>query len=126
SLRAAINAYEDAVLLAPNDVDAKWNLELAVAKLENEEVQLRGGTHRDANWGGGNLTKSGYQGAPQTGAGATPGGGFGTGGGSEAVPVLTERDARRLLREAERATVTGQDVRRPPKPDQRPVHRRDW
>lgn len=125
TLLSAVRAYEEAVLLAPADVDAKWNLELALARLEAEESRLGSGPQREANWGGGNLTKSGYAGAPQTGAGATPGGGFGAGGGEEAVPELTPSDARRILQQAERAQVTGQDVRRAPAGAPR-GHRKDW
>jgi Ca-activated chloride channel family protein len=125
SLQAAVNAYEEAVLLDPSDVDAKWNLELAVAKLAQEQQRLGGGPRREANWGGGNLTKSGYAGTPQTGAGATPGGGFGAPGGDEVVPEISESDARKMLAEAERAQVTGQDVQRPSRGRQEP-RRRDW
>ncbi|HEX6534459.1 MAG TPA: hypothetical protein VF041_07675 [Gemmatimonadaceae bacterium] len=130
TLLSAKRAYEEAVLLDPTDVDAKWNLELVLARIAAEESKMGSGPHREqANWGGGNLTKSGYAGAPQTGAGATPGGGFGAGGGEEAVPELTPSQARRLLEQAERAEVTGQDVRRPPSgargaaPGER---RKDW
>ena len=125
SLRAAVNAFEEAVLLDPRDSDAKWNLELALIHLADEETRLGGGTRREANWGGGNLTKSGYAGTPQTGAGATPGGGFGAGGGDEVVPEITESDARQMLREAERAQVTGQDVRKM-SGARRAARKRDW
>ncbi len=125
-LRSAVNAYESAVLLDPSDTNAKWNLELASARLATEQARINGTLHRgEANWGGGNLTKSGYEGTPQTGAGATPGGGFGAGGGEGAVPELSVSDARRMLAETERASITGQ-VARPPARRTRPERRKDW
>jgi tetratricopeptide (TPR) repeat protein len=125
SLRAAISAYEEALLLDPHDADAKWNLEVALVRLEVEQQRLSGGLHSTANWGGGNLTKSGYEGAPQTGAGAAPGGGFGAGGGEDPSQELSETDARRLLNAVERAQVTGQDVR-PIARAKRPARKKDW
>jgi tetratricopeptide (TPR) repeat protein len=125
SLRAAISAYEEALLLNPRDADAKWNLEVALVRLDVEQHRLSGGLHSTANWGGGNLTKSGYEGAPQTGAGAAPGGGFGAGGGEDPSQELSETDARRLLNAVERAQVTGQDVR-PIARAKRPARKRDW
>jgi len=125
SLRAAINAYEEALLLDPGDVDAKWNLEVALELLAAEQSRLGGGPRREANWGGGNLTKSGYPGTPQTGAGATPGGGYGSGSGESPVREMTPSEARQLLKAAERAQVTGQDVRRVDRTP-RPSRRKDW
>jgi hypothetical protein len=127
-LRAAIESYEAALLLDPRDRDAKWNLEIALRRLEEAEEPASGrGRHAEANWGGGNLTKSGYQGAPEAGGGATPGGGYGAGHGENAVPEVTETQARRMLKAVERAQLTGQDVqpptRRRPGP---PRHERDW
>jgi tetratricopeptide (TPR) repeat protein len=125
SLHAAISAYEDALLLDPRDADAKWNLEVALERLDIEQQRLSGGLHSTANWGGGNLTKSGYEGAPQSGAGAAPGGGFGAGGGEDPSRELSETDARRLLNAVERAQVTGQDVR-PIARAKGPARKRDW
>jgi tetratricopeptide (TPR) repeat protein len=125
SLRAAISAYEEALLLDPRDADAKWNLEVALLRLEVEQQRLSGGLHSTANWGGGNLTKSGYEGAPQTGAGAAPGGGFGAGGGEDPSQELSETDARRLLNAVERAQVTGQDAR-PIARAKGPGRKKDW
>jgi tetratricopeptide (TPR) repeat protein len=125
SLRAAINAYEEALLLDPRDVDAKWNLEVAFELLAAEQSRVGGGPRREANWGGGNLTKSGYAGAPQTGAGATPGGGYGSGSGESPVREMTPSEARRLLEAVQRAAVTGQDVRRVDRTP-RQSRRKDW
>lgn len=128
ALRAAVDSYEEALLLDPRDRDAKWNLEIALLRLEDAEDSAGAGLHRgDANWGGGNLTKSGYEGAPQTGAGATPGGGYGTSAGEDVVQEITETEARQLLKTVEQAQVTGQQAGAPPKASpRRPSHERDW
>ena len=107
-LHAAINAYTEALVLDPADVDAKWNLELALRRLGDEETRFGGGPHRKADWGGGNLTKSGYAGAPRTGAGATQGGGFGNPQGGQSAPQISESQARQMLDALQRAMVTGQ------------------
>ena len=127
-LRTAIEAYENALVLDPRDVDAKWNLEIALRRLEEAEEPAAGhGRHADATWGGGNLTISGYQGAPEAGGGATPGGGYGAGHGENAVPEVTETQARRLLKAVERAQLTGQDVQAPARRRVgSPSHDRDW
>ena len=125
TLQSAVSAYEEALLLDPNDADAKWNLEVALERLDIERQRLSGGLHSTANWGGGNLTKSGYEGAPQTGAGAAPGGGFGAAGGEDPSRELSESDARRLLKAVERAQVTGQDVR-PIARAKGPARKKDW
>lgn len=127
-LRAAVEAFEGALVIDPHDVDAKWNLEVALRRLEDASVPPSQSYHpREADWGGGNLTKSGYAGNPQTGAGAAPGGGFGAGEGDEAVPQVTETQARKLLEAVERAQVSGQEI--PGKMDRSrggPLRTRDW
>src|SRR5512140_2258401 len=105
---AAISAYEEALVLDPSDADARWNLELALRKLADVDAKAGAGRRRGANWGGGNLTKSGYAGAPQTGAGAAPGGGFGGSQGEQPAQQITETRARALLNALERAQVSGQ------------------
>jgi hypothetical protein len=127
ALRGAIDSYEQALTIDPHDADAKWNLEIALLRLE-EADSAGSGLHRgDANWGGGNLTKSGYEGAPQTGAGASPGGGYGASSGEDAVSQITETQARQLLKTVERAQVTGQQVGLPkPATSRGPSHERDW
>jgi tetratricopeptide (TPR) repeat protein len=127
-LRAAVEAFEEALVIDPTDMDAKWNLEVALKRLADAGEYYSTSLHRqEANWGGGNLTKSGYAGNPQTGAGTTPGGGFGAGGGDETVPEITETQARQLLKAVERAQVTGQEM--PGKMERsgvRPLRERDW
>ena len=128
ALRGAIDSYEEALLIDPHDVDAKWNLEIALVRLADAEDTAGAGLHRgESNWGGGNLTKSGYEGAPQTGAGATRGGGYGTSNGEDAVQEVTETQARQLLKAVEQAQVTGQQSGTAPKSSpRRPSHDRDW
>ncbi|HZS59227.1 MAG TPA: hypothetical protein VFA43_08155 [Gemmatimonadaceae bacterium] len=125
ALRGAVSSYEEALLLNPNDRDAKWNLEVALRRLADAtDPPSQLSRHRDAaDWGGGNLTKSGYAGNPQTAAGTTPGGGFGQPGGGDAVPNIDETHARQLLNAVERAQVGQQELngpltRRPIRPRQ--------
>jgi tetratricopeptide (TPR) repeat protein len=127
-LGAAVEAFEEALVLDPHDADAKWNLEVALRRLEDASVPPSRSYHpREADWGGGNLTKSGYAGNPQAGAGAAPGGGFGSGGGDEAVPQVTETQARKLLEAVERAQVTGQEIPgRMDRPRNSQLRTRDW
>lgn len=127
SLRGAVSSYEEALVLNPADADAKWNLEVALRRLADAtEPPSQLSRHRDAaDWGGGNLTKSGYAGNPQTAAGATPGGGFGQPGGGDAVPNIDETHARALLNAVEQAQVSGQELngpltRRPSRPRHEP------
>jgi tetratricopeptide (TPR) repeat protein len=108
ALHAAINSYTDALALDSRDVDAKWNLEFALRRLADENTRFGGGPRRKADWGGGNLTKSGYAGAPQTGAGASQGGGFGNPQGGESAPQISESQARQMLDALQKAMVTGQ------------------
>lgn len=125
NLRAAISAYEDALLLDSHDADARWNLELALRMLADTDARAGAGRRRKANWGGGNLTKSGYAGAPQTGAGAAPGGGFGGAQGEQSAQQITETRARQLLKAIERAQVTGQ-AGTIGSPSHTPSRRKDW
>jgi tetratricopeptide (TPR) repeat protein len=115
ALRGAVSSYEEALVLNPNDPDAKWNLEVALRRLADAtEPPSQLSAHRNAaDWGGGNLTKAGYSGNPQTAAGATPGGGFGQPDGGDAVPNIDESHAHALLNAVERAQVSGQELNGP-------------
>jgi tetratricopeptide (TPR) repeat protein len=128
ALRGAISSYEEALLLDPTDKDARWNLEVALRRLADASEPGGQSRHRDAaDWGGGNLTKSGYAGAPQTGAGASPGGGLGSGAGGEAVPEVTETQARKLLDAVEKAQVSWQETSGPTRKGSRSQAREpDW
>jgi len=108
-LRAAITAFEDALVADPHDADAKWNLELAVRTLASENDRFGTGLAHKAEGGGGNLTKAGYAGQPQTGAGASPGGGFGSSQSGESVKQITESQARRELDAIQKAQVMSQN-----------------
>jgi tetratricopeptide (TPR) repeat protein len=112
ALRGAVESYEEALVLDPHDADAKWNLEVALRRLADAtEPPSPLSRHRNAaEAGGGNLTKAGYSGTPQTAVGATQGGGFGQPDGGDVVPQIDESRARKLLNAVERAQVSGQDV----------------
>ncbi len=70
SLRAAIAAYRRALLLDPNDEDARWNLELAMRRLEEERSQgLSGPTPSPA---AATQPDPGPTAAPEPGAGEAP------------------------------------------------------
>ncbi len=115
ALRAAVSSYEEALVRNPNDYNAKWNLEVALRRLADAtEPPSNLSLHRDAaDWGGGNLTKAGYAGNPQTAAGTTPGGGFGQPGGGDVVPQIDETHARALLEAIESAQVGQQELNGP-------------
>ena len=130
ALRGAVSSYEEALVLDPRDQDAKWNLEVALRRLADatEPPSPLSRQRNAADWGGGNLTKSGYAGTPQTAAGATPGGGFGQPGGGDAVPEIDEAHARKLLKAVERAQVSGQELNGPLTrgPPRRPTREPDY
>jgi tetratricopeptide (TPR) repeat protein len=129
ALRGAVSSFEEALVLDPNDRDAKWNLEVALRRLQDatEPPSMLSRHQNAADWGGGNLTKAGYAGNPQTAAGATPGGGFGQPGGGDAVPDIDEAHARALLNAVERAQVSGQELNGPLKRSPRPArHEPDY
>jgi len=96
TLRQAVTALTRALTLDPRDPDAKWNLEVAEHRLGEAALAMSPGPTHRADWGAGNLTKSGYGGQEVTTARA--GGGAGSGAGLSA-PRLTPEQARRLLNE---------------------------
>ena len=100
----AIAAYEEALRLDPTDHDAKWNLELALKRLE--EDRMAGGSSgrgRQADYGRGNMNVPGYEGNPEAASGAMAGGGFGAGQG-ESVEELNADQARQLLEAVQRSS----------------------
>jgi tetratricopeptide (TPR) repeat protein len=107
----AIAAYEQALLLEPGDSAAKWNLELAVRRRdENREAGGSSGRGRSADYGRGNMNVPGYEGNPEAAVGAMAGGGYGAGEG-ESAEELTETQARRLLEAVEREQLSSHQGR---------------
>lgn len=118
SLRAAIDAYKRALLLDPEDRDAKWNLELARRLLnqppqpEPEQSRSAGGGGGGEGGGGGADSESGRQ-DPQP----QPGGS----GGPQ--PDLSRAAAERILAAAqERELGVQQDKLRKPQPRTSTAH----
>jgi Ca-activated chloride channel family protein len=110
----AIAAYEEALRLDPADHDAKWNLELALKRLE--EDRMAGGSSgrgRNADYGRGNMNVPGYEGNPEAASGAMAGGGFGAGQG-ESVDELDADQARQLLEAVQREQLASHEGRRSP------------
>jgi Ca-activated chloride channel family protein len=108
----AVGAYEEALRLDPADQDAKWNLELALQRLE--EDRMRGGSSgrgRNADYGRGNMNVPGYEGNPEAASGAMAGGGFGAGEG-ESVDELDADQARQLLEAVQREQLASHEGRR--------------
>jgi hypothetical protein len=94
----AVAAYEEALRLDPADQDAKWNLEIALQRLE--EDRMAGGSSgrgRAADYGRGNMNVPGYEGNPDAASGAMAGGGYGAGEG-ESVEELDADQARHCWR----------------------------
>jgi tetratricopeptide (TPR) repeat protein len=119
----AIAAYEEALRLDPGDRDAKWNLELALKRLE--EDRMAGGSSgrgRAADYGRGNMNVPGYEGNPEAASGAMAGGGFGAGEG-ESVEELNADQARQLLEAVQREQLATHEGRRS---DEGTTGDRDW
>ncbi len=122
-LRGSIRAYEEALRLAPSDADAKWNLEVALRRLADDRTAGGSpGRTRNADYGRGNMSSSGYEGNPDAAVGAMAGGGFGSAEGESAEELDVEQ-ARRLLDAVQREQLQTHEGRR--MPDQRGGER-DW
>lgn len=110
-LREAIAAYEEALRLEPGDSAAKWNLEIAVARLGSDrESGGSSGRGRSADYGRGNQNVPGYEGNPEAAVGAMAGGGYGAGEG-ESAEELSEAQARQLLEAVEREQLSSHQGR---------------
>jgi hypothetical protein len=122
-LLEAVAAYEEALRLDPADADAKWNLELALRRLDDDRVSGgSSGRGRSADYGQGNMNVPGYEGNPDAAVGAMAGGGFGSAEG-ESVEELSAEEARRLLDAVQRQQLTSHEGQ----PKQRgPRGERDW
>jgi Ca-activated chloride channel family protein len=119
----AIAAYEEALRLQPGDVDAKWNLEIAVQRLTDD--RLSGGSSgrgRNADYGRGNMNVPSYEGNPDNASGAMAGGGYGAGEG-ESVEELDDEQARQLLEAVQREQLATHEGRPSLKG---PSRIRDW
>jgi Ca-activated chloride channel family protein len=122
-LRGSIRAYEEALRLAPADADAKWNLEVALRRLADDRTSGGSpGRTRNADYGRGNMSSSGYEGNPDAAVGAMAGGGFGSAEGESAEELDVEQ-ARRLLDAVQREQLQTHEGRR--MPDSREGER-DW
>jgi Ca-activated chloride channel family protein len=121
-LRGAIRAYEEALRLDPTDVDAKWNLELAVRRLtEDRRSGGSPGRTRQADYGRGDMNSPDYEGNPDAAVGAMAGGGFGSSEG-ESVEELDAEQARRLLEAVQREQLQTHEGRKMPEGSRE----RDW
>jgi Ca-activated chloride channel family protein len=119
----AVGAYEEALRLDPTDQDAKWNLELALKRLD--EDRMAGGSAgrgRSADYGRGNMNVPGYEGNPDAASGAMAGGGYGAGEG-ESVEELDADEARQLLEAVQREQLASHEGRPSPKGS---TGDRDW
>jgi tetratricopeptide (TPR) repeat protein len=105
-LEQAVQAYEEALRLAPRDSAAKWNLELALRRRgEDRESGGSPGRGRSGDYGRGNSGSPGYEGNPEAQVGAMAGGGYGAGEG-ESAEELSPSQARQLLEAVEREQLS--------------------
>jgi tetratricopeptide (TPR) repeat protein len=105
-LDRAVAAYEEALRLDPTDSAAKWNLELALRRLADEDRSPgSGGRDRRGGAGANDQRNDGYEGDPETAVGAMAGGGFGSAEG-ESAEELSEAQARQLLEAVEREQLS--------------------
>jgi tetratricopeptide (TPR) repeat protein len=105
-LDQAVQAYEEALRLAPRDSAAKWNLELALRRRgEDRESGGSPGRGRSGDYGRGNSGSPGYEGNPEAQVGAMAGGGYGAGEG-ESAEELSPSQARQLLEAVEREQLS--------------------
>ena len=110
----AIAAYEEALRLDPTDQDAKWNLELALKRLE--EDRMAGGSSgrgRQADYGRGNMNVPGYEGNPEAAIGSD-GGRWLRGRAGRVRRELDADQARQLLEAVQREQLASHEGRRSP------------
>jgi Ca-activated chloride channel family protein len=120
-LRRAIGAYEEALRLDPGDLEAKWNLELALRRRGDTDGPGSSGSRRGMA-GRGRMREEGYEGVPEAAVGAMAGGGQG-GAEGESAPELDPARARQLLETIERQQLSSHEGR----PAQSgPTGGRDW
>ncbi len=103
-LERATDAYEEALRLNPGDRDAKWNLEIALARGGDPGQQGSRGRGGRAEYGRGGQ-EEGYEGNRESAVGAMAGGGQG-GDEGESAEELDEQQARSLLESVERQQLS--------------------
>lgn len=109
-LERATEAYEEALRLNPDDQDAKWNLEIALARGGDPGERGSRGMGGRADYGRGGR-EEGYEGNRESATGAMAGGGQG-GDEGESVEELDEQQARSLLESVERRQLSTHEGRR--------------
>jgi tetratricopeptide (TPR) repeat protein len=100
-LRLAVAAFEEVLRMDPHDVEAKWNLELALRRLGDQSGDGSPNQGRRADYGRGQMDDPNKEGNDQAVVGAMAGGGYGSMQG-ESAKELTEEQARRLLEAVQR------------------------
>jgi Ca-activated chloride channel family protein len=111
-LLGAIGAYQEALRLDPADQDAKWNLEIALQRLDEDRTNGgSAGRGRNADYGRGNMNVPGYEGNPEAASGAMAGGGYGSAEG-ESVEQLDADQARQLLEAVQREQLATHEGRK--------------
>jgi Ca-activated chloride channel family protein len=109
-LRRAVTTFEQALVLAPADQDAKWNLELTLRKQVDVETGGSPGRGGRAQAGQGSGGEEGLDSQREMAIGAMAGGGSGDAGG-ESAEELSADDARKLLEAVEREQLTSHEGR---------------
>jgi Ca-activated chloride channel family protein len=109
-LDRAVEAYEEALRINPNDQEAKWNLEVALRRRGDTDERGSRGQGGRADYGRGGH-EEGYDANRQTAVGAMAGGGLG-GDEGESVEELDEQQARAMLEEVERQQLNTHEGRR--------------
>jgi hypothetical protein len=118
-----VAAYEEALRLAPDDAEARWNLEVALRRIGDDRISGgSSGRGRAGDYGRGDNNVPGYEGNPDAAVGAMAGGGYGSAEG-ESVEELSPDEARRLLEAVERQQLTSHEGRRG---GRGPTGERDW
>ncbi len=108
----AILTYEQVLVEAPADSNARWNLELALQK--RDEIDSRGSNGRGgrAQAGQSQGTQEGMNSERQRAVGAMAGGGSGDAQG-ESAKELSEEEARKELETVERQQLSEHEGHRP-------------
>jgi Ca-activated chloride channel family protein len=109
-LERAMDAYEEALRLNPADRDAKWNLEIALARRGDPGQDGSPGRGGRADYGRGS-NQEGYEGSREAAVGAMAGGGSG-GDEGESVEEMDPEQARALLEAIERQQLSTHEGRR--------------